>query len=144
MSTVNFAIIGGGRIFSKHASAISEIENAKLVAVCDIIEEKAKKMAEEHKCDYFTDYKEMLKQPAIDAVAICTPSGFHCEMTLNSARAKKHVITEKPMAMNLKEAREMVKVCGEEKVKLFVVKQNRYNTPIKKMRDALDAGRFGK
>jgi UDP-N-acetyl-2-amino-2-deoxyglucuronate dehydrogenase len=144
MQTVNFAIIGCGRIFSKHASAISDLENAKLVAVCDVVEEKAKKMAEEYKCDYFTDYKEMLKQPAIDVVSVCTPSGFHCEMTLNSARSKKHVVTEKPMAMNMKEAREMVKVCKEEGVKLFVVKQNRYNTPIKEMKKALDEGRFGK
>ena len=89
MKTVNFAIIGCGRIFSKHASAIKETENAKLVAVCDIIEDKAKKCAEEYKCKSYTDYKEMLKDPEIDAVTICTPSGFHHDMTINSAKAKK-------------------------------------------------------
>ena len=142
--TINFAIIGCGRISSKHLEAIRDTENAKLVAVCDNKEELAKKVSEQYNCDCYTDYKEMLKREDIDIVNVCTPNGMHPLFVTEVANAKKHVLCEKPMALNLEEADKMIKSCKDNHVKLFVVKQNRYNPPIMKMREALDNGRFGK
>ncbi|MFH0798400.1 MAG: Gfo/Idh/MocA family oxidoreductase [Candidatus Woesearchaeota archaeon] len=142
--TINFAIIGCGRICSKHLEAIRDTENAKLIAVCDKVEERAKKIAEEFNCDCYTDYKEMLKREDIDIVNICTPNGVHPFFTMEVANAKKHILCEKPMALNLEEADKMIQSCKDNHVKLFVVKQNRYNPPILKMKEALDKGRFGK
>jgi UDP-N-acetyl-2-amino-2-deoxyglucuronate dehydrogenase len=142
---INFAIVGCGRIAPKHINSIKEIDGANLIAVCDIKEEKAKKFAEENNCKFYIDYKEMLKNNNdIDVVNICTPSGSHYEITVAAAKAKKNVVTEKPMAMNLKQADEMIKVCKDKGVRLFVVKQNRFNPPMIKLKQAVDQGRFGK
>jgi len=142
---IKFAIIGCGKVAPKHAESLKKIAHAELAAVCDKNEDRAKAFAEKYGCKYYTDYKELLKADNdIDCIDICTPHGYHAEITINAANAGKHVITEKPMAMNLEEADKMIEVCEKNNVKLFVVKQNRYNEPIKKLKAALDKGRFGK
>lgn len=141
---INFALIGCGRISSKHFEAIKDTEDTKLVAVCDKKEELAKKVAELYNCEYYTDYKEMLKRDDIDIVNVCTPNGSHHFFTKEVANAKKHVLCEKPMALHIEDAEQMIQSCKDNHVKLFVVKQNRYNPPIIKLRESLDKGRFGK
>jgi predicted dehydrogenase len=88
--------------------------------------------------------EDFLARKDIDAVAVLTPSGMHSEHVIACARAGKHVIVEKPMALRLQDADEMIRACDEAGVKLFVVKQNRFNTPVVKAREALEAGRFGR
>jgi len=142
---VRFAIIGCGKVAPKHAESIKSIAHAELAAVCDKNEDRAKSFAEKYGCKYYVDYRGLLKQEKdIDCVSICTPHAHHAEITINSANAGKHVVTEKPMAMNLEEADKMIAACKKNNVKLFVVKQNRYNEPIKRLKDAIDKGRFGK
>jgi UDP-N-acetyl-2-amino-2-deoxyglucuronate dehydrogenase len=86
----------------------------------------------------------LLERPDIDAVTICTPSGSHARLAIAAARAGKHVIVEKPMALRLDEADAMIDACDHAGVKLFVVKQNRYNRPVLAARRALAAGRLGR
>jgi UDP-N-acetyl-2-amino-2-deoxyglucuronate dehydrogenase len=86
----------------------------------------------------------MLQGTACDAVAICTPSGLHPQHGVLAARAGKHVICEKPMAISLAGADELVHACDDAGVQLFVVKQNRLNAPIQLLKRALDKGRFGR
>jgi UDP-N-acetyl-2-amino-2-deoxyglucuronate dehydrogenase len=86
----------------------------------------------------------MLRRPDLDVVNICTPSGMHAEMGIAAAKAGKHVIVEKPMALSLKEADVLLNVCDENRVKLAVCFQNRFNPPVQKLRRALEEGRFGK
>jgi len=142
--TINFGIIGCGRIFPKHAESIMRLDNAKLVGVCDIKTDRLEDAKRKYNCKGFENYKELISEPDIDIISICTPSGLHAKMTVGSAKAGKHVIVEKPMAMNLREADEMIEECKKNNVKLFVVKQNRYNEPIKKAKEAMDKHRFGK
>src|SRR3954466_16028466 len=85
----------------------------------------------------------MLARDDIDAVAVLTPSGMHPQHAIACARAGKHVVVEKPMALRLQDGDDMIRACDEAGVKLFVVKQNRFNVSIVKAREALDAGRFG-
>ena len=142
---IKFAVIGCGRVAPKHTDSIKDITNAELVAVCDIREDRAKAFSEKYGCRYYLDHKDLLKnEKDVDCINICTPHGYHADIAINSAKAGKHVVVEKPMAMSLKEADKMVEECKKNNVKLFVVKQNRYNEPIVKLKEAVDKGRFGK
>jgi len=144
INILKFGLIGCGRIASKHAQILSNLTGAKLSCVCDIKEEKAAKFSKEYNVPYYTDYRQMLKEEDVDVVNILTPSGLHAKHAIDVARQKKHVVVEKPMALTLEDADEMTRVCAENKVKLFVVKQNRYNLAIKKLKEAIENGRFGK
>lgn len=141
---INFALIGCGRISEKHVNAIKQTPTAKLIAVCDINEQKAKALAASLSCEYYSDYKEMLKKEDIDLVDICTPNGMHADITVEVANAKKHVLVEKPMALKVEDCDRMIKACKSNGVHLFVVKQNRFNPPIAKLREAIERGRFGR
>ncbi|MBU4486682.1 MAG: Gfo/Idh/MocA family oxidoreductase [Candidatus Delongbacteria bacterium] len=141
-----FALVGCGRISNKHIDAIRNIPNAELVAVCDIIEERAKSCAEKACLNkYYSSYDEMLKSEEIDIVNILTPSGLHPEHTIDIVKKyKKHIIVEKPMALKLSDADAMIRTCDLNSVRLFVVKQNRYNLPVMKLRNAIENGDFGR
>lgn len=143
---LKFALLGCGRIAKRHSELLGhgQIENAKLVAVCDIVEEKAKKIGEQFGVPYFTDMNEMLAKTDMDVVTVLTESGYHAKHVIEIAKHKKHIVVEKPMALTLDDADAMIKACDEAGVKLFVVKQNRFNVPVVKAREALEAGRFGK
>jgi len=145
MKKLRFGLIGCGRISKNHFEAVSQIPDAEFVACCDIIIERAKEASELYNIkSIYTDYKEMLIKEQLDAVAICTPSGLHPELGINVAKHKIHVITEKPMALNIQSADELINACDENKVKLFVVKQNRLNTTLQLLKSAINKNRFGK
>ena len=141
-----FALLGCGRIAKKHAQLLGEgkIPHAKLVSVCDIEESRAQSFANRYGVNYYTDIDEMLQKEEIDVVSILTPSGMHAKHTLHIASYKKHIVVEKPMALTLSDADEMIKRCDENGVRLFVIKQNRYNVPVVQLKKALDEGRFDK
>lgn len=142
---LRIGLIGCGRISKNHFEAVAQQEDAQIVACCDIIEERAKEAAEKYNIPtWTTNYEEMLSNPQIDLISICTPSGLHPVHGIQAAEAGKHVLTEKPMACRLKEADELIEACDKAKVKLFVVLQNRLNPTIQLVRRAFDEGRFGK
>lgn len=143
---LNFALLGCGRIAKRHSELLGYgmIKNAKLVAVCDVKEERARRIGEQFGIPYFTNMNEMLEQIDIQVVSVLTESGYHAENVIEIARYNKHIVVEKPMALKLVDAEAMIKVCYEVGVKLFVVKQNRFNVPVVKTREALETGRFGK
>lgn len=141
---LGFGIVGCGRVAPCHADAILSCDGAELLAVADIIEERAMSFANKYGADYYTDYHDMLERDDIDVVSICTPSGMHPEIGIDVARAGKHVIVEKPMALTLIEADRLIAECEANKVKLSVVFQNRFNVPVQKLRRALEKGRLGR
>lgn len=141
---MRFAIIGCGRIALKHGEAITSIPEAELVAVCDIVPEKAQAFADKYGAKPYTSYEEMFKAEDLDIVTIATPSDLHAPIGIAAAKAGKHVMVEKPMAMTLKSADELIKTCKDAGVKLAVIHQNRFNKSVKLMRKALEDGRFGK
>jgi UDP-N-acetyl-2-amino-2-deoxyglucuronate dehydrogenase len=143
---LRFALLGCGRISKRHSELLgyNKIDNASLVAVCDIVEEKAKKIGDQFGVPYFTDMHKMMQTIDLDVVTVLTESGYHAKHVIDLAKYKKHVVVEKPMALTLDDADNMIRACDEAGVKLFVVKQNRFNVPVVKVREALMAGRFGK
>lgn len=142
------ALLGCGRIAVRHAQLLSsgEIAGAKLVAVCDIDKVRAEAFGIKYNVPYFVDLDSMMKEcgDKIDVVSILTPSGKHAQNTLEVAPYQKHIIVEKPMALTLEDADKMIESCDKFGIRLFVVKQNRYNLPVQKLREALESGRFGK
>ncbi|KQC07924.1 MAG: oxidoreductase [Candidatus Cloacimonas sp. SDB] len=145
MKKIKLGLVGCGRISAKHFEAIAAIDEAEIIACCDIIKTRAEEAAEKYSVKtFYTDYVQMLEKESIDAVLICTPSGLHPEMGIQAAARKFNVITEKPMAIDLLSADKLVKACDINKVKLFVVKQNRLNPTILLLKKAIDKGRFGR
>lgn len=142
------ALLGCGRIAVRHAQLLSssEIAGVKLVCVCDIDKNRAEAFGTKYNVPYFTDLDSMMKEcgDKIDIVSILTPSGCHAQNTLEVAPYQKHIIVEKPMALTLEDADKMIESCDKFGIRLFIVKQNRYNLPVQKLREALEAGRFGK
>lgn len=138
--------MGCGRIAKRHSELLGhkQINNAQLSAVCDIVSEKAERIGREFDVPYFTDMHEMMRQADIDVVVVLTESGNHAKHVLELAPYGKHIVVEKPMALTLDDADAMISACDLAGVKLFIVKQNRFNVPVIKLRQAHEAGRFGK
>jgi predicted dehydrogenase len=145
---LNFALVGCGRIAPKHVEALTSgaVSGARLAAVCDVVPEKADLIGKKYGVPAFKDRFEMMEKmnDQIDVVSILTPSGLHAEHAVDMAKFRKHVVVEKPMALTLTDADRMISACDTHGVRLFVVKQNRYNHPVKKLREAVEGGRFGK
>jgi len=143
---INFGLLGCGRIAKRHADLLgtAQIRGARLAAVCDSDPARANAYAQSYGVPAFSDLDDMLERGGVDAVSILTPSGSHSEHAIRVAAAGKHVIVEKPMALRLDDADAMIRACDVAGVKLFVVKQNRFNVPVVKLREALLAGRFGR
>jgi predicted dehydrogenase len=143
---IKFGLLGCGRIAKRHADLLGggHIAGAKLVAVCDTLRERADPIASRFGVPAFYNIDEFLSQKDIQAVSVLTPSGMHPAHAIAAARAGKHVVVEKPMALRLEDADVMINACDAAGVKLFVVKQNRFNVPVIKAREALEAGRFGR
>lgn len=144
MKTVNFAILGCGKIGTRHAEKLKNIDYVRLAAVCDIIPAKAQDLAEKHVCRPYSDINELVKDPSIDFVNICTPSGLHAEHTITCLKAGKNVLCEKPMALKTVDALTMVKTAKRHQKLLYVVKQNRYNAPVQLVKQLLDEGTLGR
>jgi UDP-N-acetyl-2-amino-2-deoxyglucuronate dehydrogenase len=142
---LRIGLLGCGRISKNHFEAIAEQPDAQCITCCDIIEDRAREAAQKYNIpNWTTNYEEMLNDPRIELISICTPSGLHPVHGIQAAKAGKHVLTEKPMACRLAEADELIKACSEAGVKLFVVLQNRLNPAIQLTRRAFEEGRFGK
>ena len=138
------ALVGCGRIARNHVEAIQRIDGLELVAACDANEERARALAEPLSIPWFASYERMLDEVECEVVSICTPSGLHPAQGVLAAKTGHHVVTEKPMAISLKGADELVHACDAAHVHLFVVKQNRLNAPIQMLKRAVDRGRFGR
>lgn len=141
---MNFAIVGCGFIAKKHAKAIQNVENAKLVAVSDKIPSSMKPYVEEYDAAAYENLEEMLERNDIDVVSVCTPTGLHAPLAIKIANAKKHIILEKPIAMTLEETDEIIAACEENKVKLSIVHPNRFRPVVRELRKILDQDLLGK
>ena len=146
MPDLGFALVGCGRIGKRHAELLSSgtIAGARLLAVCDTDEARARAFSEVYGVPWFVDLDEMCAAHQPNVASVCTPSGDHAETSVRLARHGVHVVVEKPMALTLEDADRMILACVENQVKLFIVKQNRFNLPIRRAREAVVAGRLGK
>jgi predicted dehydrogenase len=140
------AFIGGGGIARTHIKYLKTLENVEICAVADPSDMSLKRMKEDHPdVRQFHDYKQMLKEATeCDAVDVCTPNGLHAENTIAALEAGKHVIVEKPMAMNAREGQQMLDAAKRNGKQLIVGFQHRFDAKTKLIRDQIAADSFGK
>lgn len=131
MIDLKFGIIGCGLISNWHADAILQIEGTQLVGATDVNEKARAAFASKYNIQAFNSVEELLASEDIDVVCICTPSGLHAPLAVRAANAGKHIIVEKPMAITLKEADEVIEACEKNNVKAAVVSQLRFTNAIK-------------
>lgn len=142
MRLIKFAIIGCGRIAQRHAEHISKY--GKLVAVCDIVPEKAIDLAGRyHAIPYFNLDDLLANEKDLEVVSIVTPNGLHAEQSIKSLNAGFHVLCEKPMAISVHDCGEMIKASEKNNKRLFAIKQNRYNPPVDAVKNAIEQGKLG-
>ena len=143
--TVKIALIGCGRIAGHHCRAIRATAGVELMAVCDLVADKARAYGDEFGIPWFTDYRAMLRAlPDIDTVAVITPSGMHSEHGLEMLeRWGKHIVVEKPTFMHPGQMRDAFAVAGKLGLDIYPVFQNRYNKAVRRVSQALRAGELG-
>jgi UDP-N-acetyl-2-amino-2-deoxyglucuronate dehydrogenase len=144
MKTIGFAIVGCGNIAPFHADALDKIPNAKLVAICDKMAYNTEHLTQKFNATPYTDYAEMLKQDDIDVVNICLPSSLHEPFAIQAAEAGKHIIVEKPLDITLEKCDAIIAACESNNVKLAVIFPSRFKESAIVVKQAIEAGRFGK
>ena len=148
MKKLRLGIIGtGGICNNKHLPSLAKVaDKVEVVALCDLEEEKARATAERHglkDAAIYTDYKELLKDPTIDVVHVCTPNVAHCQITVDAFEAGKHVLCEKPMAATTEDAQKMMDAWKKSGKKFTVGYQNRFRYDVQVLKKACDAGELG-
>lgn len=142
MNTIRFAVVGLGHIGKRHAAIIQQMEQAELVAVCDVREELS---GEYPDLPFFGQLAELLeKSPDVDVLSIATPNGLHASQAIQGLKAGKHVIIEKPMALSKKDCEEVIHTALDASKKVFCVMQNRYSPPAVWMKSVIEEGHLGK
>ncbi len=147
MKKMKFALVGCGEIAKKHVHVIQNyIDNAEISGLCDVVVERAEKFSDTLNVPAFPSIKQMMETigSEIDIVNILTPSGIHRQNIMDVVKYGKPIVVEKPIALRLDEADDIIRACDNHDVKIFVVHQNRYNLPVIKAREAFVRGRFGK
>ena len=134
MSKLHAAIIGCGAIGPIHAAAIAESKTVELYAVCDLIEERANKLSKQYGCKVYS-FEQILCDKNIDCIHICTPHYLHGDMAMKGAKAGKHIVLEKPVALNETEAKKVYKVVEEANIDCCAILQNRFNPSIEKAKE---------
>ncbi len=136
-------VIGLGLIGSLHARILAEAPHAQLVAVTDISSKTAKEFGDRYSCNYYTDFKKMCDEEALDAVCICTPDEFHMENAIHAAQKGFHLLIEKPLARTEAEARMIVQAADSAGVRLMVAQLLHFDPRYVKVKEAIHEGRIG-
>lgn len=141
---IRFALIGCGAISQKHITALAKVEGAEVVAAFDINSDATAAFNKKYGVPAFTSMDELVAKTAPEVFNILTPSGLHAQNILDLIKYEKHFVVEKPLALRLDQTDRILAACDAKGLKIFVVKQNRFNTPVAKLHEALEKGRFGK
>jgi len=143
MAELGFAIVGAGMVARYHAEAIARTAGARLIAVQRADPARADETAAQFGVPCEQSYAALLARPDVDVVCVCTPSGLHVAQTIAAARAGKHVLVEKPMALTLADADAAIAACKEAGVRLAVALQRRSDPRFRAVRTAIETGALG-
>lgn len=143
MKNVRFGIVGCGVIADFHYRAICDIEGAEVTGCVSGHPESAERFADKHQIRKYDTLKEMIADPAIDAVTLCTPSGLHTQQAIDAMKAGKHVVCEKPMSLTLTDADRLIAAANETGMKVCIISQFRYAPAVQAIKRAIDAGALG-
>ena len=140
---LGFGVVGCGVIAPTHIKCIQGLPNARLSALCDVVQEKVEALAAVAPASTFTEYEAMLRHPDVDAVLVLTPSGLHAQVGIAAAQAGKHVLVEKPMDITLAKADALIEACRTAGVKLGCISQHRFDSAMAALKEAASSGRLG-
>ena len=143
MKKWNIGIVGAGMIADFHAKAIADIDNAQLIAICDINKARSDEMAAKCDCKSYGSYQELCQDKEIDIVTIATPSGLHMEPSITAAEAGKHVICEKPMEVTVEKVDAILEAFKKAGTRICTTFPTRFHKAFKPIREAVAQGRFG-
>lgn len=142
---IRIAIVGCGRIANNHFASVEKHQDElELISICENNPESLEQATSKYKVKGYLSLTEMLAKEQLDVISLCTPSGLHPQQAIEAANAGVHVISEKPMATRWRDGVEMVKACDKAGVRLFVVKQNRRNSTLQLLKQAINEERFGR
>ena len=142
-NVIRYGIIGCGGIANSHAESLLQIKGAKLIGVSGCSAKEPVGFAQKYGIRSFDSTTQLLESDEIDAVTICTPSGYHAFIAIDAAEHKKHAIIEKPLALTAKSAKEVVEAFKKNKVTGSVISQLRFSEEIRRARDIINSGRLG-
>lgn len=140
---VGFAVVGCGMISDFHAKALDAMAGAQLVACFDAVHAAAERFGAAYGCMVYSDLSELLRNPAVDVVTICTPSGAHLEPSIEAAKHGKHVLVEKPLEVTLDRCDAIINACDAAGVTLGTILPTRFHESSQHLKNAVDQGRFG-
>ena len=143
MKKTNIVIIGTGMIAPAHADAINMVERACLHGICGRNAEKTAEFAQKYGVKCYDSYEAVLADSAVDAVSICTPSGYHAEQVIQALRHGKHVVVEKPMALNTEDCDRIIEAVKEAGKTLAVICQLRFSEDVQRVKKLYEEGAFG-
>ncbi|WP_347317827.1 Gfo/Idh/MocA family oxidoreductase [Rossellomorea sp. RS05] len=145
MKPLKIGVIGCGSIAKhRHIPEYMANEHAEIVAVCDIVKDRAEEMADQVGAKAYTDYKDLLKDESIEAVSVCTPNALHAPISVDALKAGKHVLCEKPMATSTEEAEAMIVAANEAGRKLMIGHNQRFVPSHQKAKELISKGEAGK
>ncbi len=140
----NISIAGCSKVAHLHANAIRNIPNARLTGVWNRTSQTAEEFASVYNTVAYPDISSMVAENKSDLVIVCTAHPFHKQPAVEAAKAGANVLVEKPLASDLYDCDEMIRICKENSVKLGVISQRRWYEPVRRVKDAIDNGRIGK
>lgn len=145
MSKLKVGVIGCGSIAKfRHLPEYAANENVEIVAVCDIVEDRAKEAANQYGAKAYTDYKELLKEEEVDVISVCLPNYLHAPVSIDALNAGCHVLCEKPMATSSEEAEAMIEAAEKNGKKLMIAHNQRFVASHEKARELIENGAIGK
>jgi predicted dehydrogenase len=142
-SSYNIAILGCGKVAHLHAKAVQNLKNARLAGVWSRTPKTAIMFAAQYGTKFYTEITDLVKREKIDLVIVCTPHPFHLQPVLEAAKAGANILVEKPLASTLEDSDKMIEACKNAGVKLGVISQRRWYAPVKRVKDAIEAGKIG-
>jgi predicted dehydrogenase len=144
MTSLRTALVGCGKVGQIHAAALVSLPESRFVAVCDQDADRAADFATRFDVQAFTDVRILIHDARPQALLICTPHPLHAAPALVAAEAGVHVLVEKPLAANLADCDAMIAAARQPGVRLGVVSQRRFYEPVRRMKEAIDAGKIGR
>ena len=142
--TFNIAILGCGKVAHLHAKAVQNLKNARLAGVWSRTPKTAIMFAAQYGTTFYAEITDLVKQEKIDLVIVCTPHPFHLQPVLEAVKAGANILVEKPLASTLEDSDKMIDACKKAGVKLGVISQRRWYEPVKRVKDAIEAGKIGR
>lgn len=141
---LKYAVIGVGNMGQNHVRICSEMADVNLAAVADLNENLAADLSKQYNCRHYTNYLEMIEKEKPDVVSICVPTAFHYEVAKECVNRNTHILLEKPIALRINEAEELLQLAKDKKTKLLVGHIERFNPAVRKVKELIEKGELGK